>query len=178
METGMVYDNDKFVYKTFIDEHIPKLKAEFLDIDFSNAPLYQAGTYAKLDVHQKWKMIIMKNMGEWDEINKAKYPLFNIFIETFGEQCRSAGFSILEPGGEVLTHTDTEEDHERYVIVHVPLVVPNGNVGLKENDELSTWVEGSSFILDVESPHSIWNFTNEPRVVILLELLKEYAYDC
>jgi aspartyl/asparaginyl beta-hydroxylase (cupin superfamily) len=174
----MVYDNDKFVYKTFIDGYIPKLREEFLSNDFSNAPLYPAGTYAKLDIHQKWKMIAVKNMGEWDPDNKSKYPLFTSFIESFGEKCRGAGFSILEPGGEVLSHTDTEEDHERYVIVHVPLIVPDGDVGLTENDERTTWVEGSSFILDVESPHSIWNFTSESRVVILLELLKEYAYDC
>jgi beta-hydroxylase len=174
----MVYDNNKFIYKSFIDEHIPQLREEFLSIDCSDAPLYPAGAYAQLDIHQKWKMIVMKNMGEWDNSNKVKYPLFNNFIESFGEQCRSAGFSILEPGGEVLTHVDTEEDHERYVIVHIPLLIPTGDVGFKENDETGKWVEGSSFILDVESPHSIWNFTNEPRIVILLELLKEYAYDC
>lgn len=177
METGMVYNNDKFIYKTYIDEHIDAIREEFLNIDFSNAPLYPEGSYVNLDIHKKWKMIIMKIMGEWNTDNKVIYPIFNKFVESFGEQCRSAGFSILEPGGEVLTHTDTEEGHERYVIVHVPLLIPEGNVGFTENAETGTWEEGNSFILDVESPHSIWNFTDSPRVVILLEILKEYAYE-
>jgi aspartate beta-hydroxylase len=75
-----------------------------------------------------------------------------------------------------LPHTDTEVGHEDYVIAHVPLIIPQGDVGFIEGDETGHWVEGNSFILDVETPHSIWNRSSEFRVVMLLELVKETAY--
>lgn len=173
----MIYDSKKFVYKQLVDSLVPQMRQDFLNahgLNTSNIPLYE--TAEKLDKQKKWKMSVLKIMGEWDQEAKIKYPTLNKLVEDWGDICRGAGYSILEPGGNVITHTDTEEDHENYVIVHVPLIVPQGDVGFMENDYTGTWVEGDSFILDVESPHSIWNFTDHSRVVILLELKKAAAY--
>lgn len=173
----MRYDVTRFVLRDKINSLIPILKEDFLKVhglDTSNIPMYDIGE--KLDVNKKWKMSVLKIMGEWNHEAKALYPNFNAFVEELGDLCRSAGYSILEPGGNVITHTDTEEGHENYVIVHVPLIVPEGDIGFYENDEKGKWIEGECFILDVESPHSIWNYTNEPRLVVLLELLKKEVY--
>ena len=178
MESLMIYDSTKFVYKQLVDSLIPQMRDDFLNahgLDTSNIPMYDIGE--KLDIHKKWKMSVLKIMGEWNTEAKEKYPTLNKLVENLGDVCRSAGYSILEPGGNVITHTDTEEDHENYVIVHVPLIVPEGDIGFMENDYKGKWVEGDSFILDVESPHSIWNYTNQARVVILLELKKASAYE-
>jgi aspartyl/asparaginyl beta-hydroxylase (cupin superfamily) len=173
----MVYDTNRFLLRDLINGLIPVLREDFLNahgMDTSNIPMYDVGK--ELDIHRKWKMSVLKIMGEWDTEAKVRYPNFNKFIEGLGDVCRSAGYSILEPGGNVVTHTDTEEGHENYVIVHVPLIVPEGDVGFFENDEKGKWVEGECFILDVESPHSIWNNTDKSRLVILLELLKKDVY--
>lgn len=173
----MNYDSNRFKLKQQIDNLIPVLKQDFLNIhglDTADIPMYDIGE--KLDIHKKWKMSVLKIMGEWNEQAKILYPNFNKFVESLGDTCRSAGYSILEPGGNVLTHTDTEEGHENYVIAHVPLIVPEGDIGFYENEEKGKWVEGDCFILDVESPHSIWNYTDKPRIVILLELLKKDVY--
>lgn len=170
----MIYDTNRFTMKDRINKLIPAFRTDFLNahgMDTSNIPMYDIGE--KLDIHKKWKMSVLKIMGEWNKDAKIKYPNFNAFVESLGDVCRSAGYSILEAGGNVVTHTDTEEDHENYVIVHVPLIVPEGDIGFFENDEQGKWVEGECFILDVESPHSIWNYTDKARVVILLELKKE-----
>ena len=116
-------------------------------------------------------------MGEWEEGNISKYPVLAELVNSFGDVCRGAGYSILDAGGAVPMHTDTEEGHENYVICHVPLIVPEGDIGFLEGSYKGTWVEGECFLLNVEVPHSIWNNTSQPRVVVLLELLKEVAYD-
>lgn len=173
----MIYDTNRFTLREEINSLIPLFKQDFLNahgLDTSNIPMYDVGK--ELDIHKKWKMSVLKIMGEWDEAAKLRYPNFNKFVEQLGDTCRSAGYSILEAGGNVVTHTDTEEGHENYVIVHVPLIVPLGDIGFYENDEQGKWVEGECFILDVESPHSIWNYTEHPRLVILLELLKKEVY--
>lgn len=176
MENLMKYNSKNFVYKSFIDKHIPQLREEVLNSDWSFAPLYPGGLEAKIDLYNKWKIIQLKNMNVYDYSNVAKYPVLNSLVDEFGEVCRSAGISILEAGGVVATHVDTETDQDKYIIVHVPIDIPDGDVGFKENNEVGKWVSGESFILDVESPHSVWNHTDKHRIVILLELLKEVAY--
>jgi len=175
----MVYDTDKFVFKDKINNLIPKLKEEFLSVhglDTSGIPLYSDYIGNSLDPYGKWKMLVIKIMGEWEQNNLQRYPILTELVQSFGDVCRSAGYSVLDAGGSVPTHTDTEEGHENYVICHIPLIVPNGDVGFLEGDRKGTWVEGNCFLLDVEIPHSVWNNTTQPRVVVLLELLKEVAY--
>lgn len=178
METGMVYDVDRFIFKNLINSICPALRSDFLSshgLDTSEIPMYDTGK--NLDIHKKWRMSALKNMGGWFEENKSRYPTLLKLVESLGDNCRSAGYSILEPGGKVITHTDTEEDHEKWFVLHVPLIVPEGDIGFTENNEKGKWVEGQCFILDVESPHSIWNFTDKPRVVVLMELKKEVFYN-
>ncbi len=176
----MEYDVNKFTYKDYINGKIPELKEEFLKVnglDTTDVPLYPAGSYAELDVHKKWKMLVIKNMGEWDLENAQKFPVVKSLADYFGDSCRSIGISILDPGAEVLPHTDTEEGFEDYLIIHVPLIIPLGDCGFTENGINGKWIEGECFILDVSKPHSVWNFTEDPRVVILIELLKEKSYE-
>lgn len=173
----MKYDITRFILRDKINSLIPAFREDFLKIhglDTSDIPMYDIGK--NLDIHKKWKMSVLKIMGEWNQQAKTLYPNFNKFVEELSDMCRSAGYSILEAGGNVITHTDTEEGHEDYVIVHVPLIVPTGDIGFYENKEKGKWIEEECFILDVESPHSIWNYTNEPRLIILLELLKKEVY--
>lgn len=180
METGMAYDVSKFVFKDKIDKLIPQLKEEFLSANGLNTdsiPLYSDYIGDSLDPHGKWKMLVIKIMGDWDESNAIKYPILAGLVSSLGDVCRGAGYSVLEAGGSVPSHTDTEEGHENYVICHVPLIIPDGDVGFLEDGVSGKWVEGSSFLLDVELPHSIWNNTPHPRIVLLLELLKEFAYE-
>jgi len=176
----MDYDINKFVFADKINKLIPALKEEFLSVhglDTSDIPLYSQYIGDSLDPHGKWKMLVVKIMGEWEDGNISKYPVLAELVNSFGDICRGAGYSILDAGGAVPMHTDTEEGHENYVICHVPLIVPEGDIGFLEGSYKGTWVEGECFLLNVEVPHSIWNNTSQPRVVVLLELLKEVAYD-
>jgi aspartyl/asparaginyl beta-hydroxylase (cupin superfamily) len=176
----MVYDVNKFVFKDQIDNLIPQLKEEFLSVnglDTAGIPLYSEYIGNSLDPHGKWKMLVIKIMGEWEDKNAIKYPVLTNLVKSFGDVCRGAGYSVLDAGGAVPMHTDTEEGHENYVICHVPLIIPEGDIGFQEGEVKCTWIEGSCFLLDVEVPHSIWNNTQQPRIVLLLELLKEVAYE-
>ena len=175
----MVYDINKFVFREKINSLIPKLKEEFLSVhghNTSGIPLYSEYIGNSLDPYNKWKMLVIKIMGEWEDKNLSQYPMLTELVRSFGDVCRSAGYSILDANGSVPIHTDTEEGHENYVICHVPLIVPDGDVGFLEGNQKGKWIEGDCFLLDVEMPHSVWNNTAHPRVVVLLELLKEVAY--
>lgn len=173
----MNYDPGRFLLKEQIDGLIPIFREDFLQahgLNVKDIPFYDIGI--EYDIHRKWRISVLKIMGRWRENSKTLYPNFYKFVNSLGNTCRSAGYSILEPGADIKAHTDTEMDHEDYVIVHVPLIIPKGDVGFTENGEKGQWIEGESFILDVETPHSMWNNTEEPRIVILLELLKDQVY--
>ncbi len=176
----MIYDINKFIFKDKINKFIPKLKNEFVTVhgyDTGNIPLYSEYIGNSLDPQNKWKMLVIKIMGKWEDKNLSRYPILTELVKSFGDTCRSAGYSVLDAGGVVPMHTDTEEGHENYVICHVPLIIPLGDVGFSEGDYRGRWFEGECFLLDVETPHSVWNHTSSPRVVVLLELLKEDVYE-
>ena len=176
----MVYDINKFVFKNTINAAIPELRKEFLSVHGQSTegiPLYSEYIGNSLDPKNKWKMIVIKIMGRLERENLKIYPKLAELVKFFGPTCRSAGYSILEPGADIPTHTDTEEGHENYVICHAPIIIPKGDVGFIEADIKKVWIEGECFLLNVETPHSVWNHTDKPRVVAIFELLKKVSYD-
>ena len=64
--------------------------------------------------------------------------------------------------------------------MHLPLVVPKKKpstdntirpeVGIQVADQHREWHEGSAIILDDSYVHEVWNETEEPRVLFLLDL--------
>jgi len=63
--------------------------------------------------------------------------------------------------------------------MHLPLVVPKKKpstdntrpqVGIRVADQHREWHEGSAIILDDSYVHDVWNDTDEPRVLFLLDL--------
>ncbi len=75
-----------------------------------------------------------------------------------------AGFSILEPGCEVLPHSHDDGQ----LIVHVGLVVPEG-CGIEVEGERRAWREGEALVFDEKSWHSAWNRGTARRIVLLAD---------
>ena len=77
-----------------------------------------------------------------------------------------AGISCLEAGGYIPPHTD--EGIERYKY-HLPLIIPE-NCGIKIND--IDYNFNKPFLFDDTYIHSVWNNSNEPRFVLIVDILK------
>lgn len=62
--------------------------------------------------------------------------------------------------------------------LHLPLIVPKKDnsinqkpaAGIRVADQLREWHEGSSIVLDDSYVHEVWNDSDQPRVLFLLDL--------
>ena len=54
--------------------------------------------------------------------------------------------------------------------VHVPLIVPDGDVGMRLAGEALTWRRGEALVFDDSFVHETWNRTAADRVVLLFDV--------
>lgn len=99
----------------------------------------------------------------------------------------NAGFSLLEPNSTTKLHMDY---NDKFYRLHIPMIIPQNNKNLNniildktcvdkklavfqvENEYLA-WSEDNYFIFNDLCLHNAWNWTDENRIVLLVDLLKE-----
>ena len=57
--------------------------------------------------------------------------------------------------------------------MHLGLIIPEGDLGLRSLEETRGWEEGGVFIFDDRLEHEAWNRTEEDRVVLLIDFVPE-----
>ena len=81
-----------------------------------------------------------------------------------------AFFSVLQPGAHIPAHTGVTNTR---AIVHLPLIVPPG-CKFRVGGETREWVEGEAFAFDDTIEHEAWNGSDQPRVVLILDVWNPY----
>ena len=81
----------------------------------------------------------------------------------------NAGFSCLGPESETGWHDDVDKGFDR---LHLPLIVPKGEVCFKVGSETRTWQPGHVLAFDDTFRHNAWNATNKPRYVLIVDILR------
>ena len=95
----------------------------------------------------------------------------------FGTPFGFCFFSTLHGNSSIQAHSGPMNLRLR---MHLPLVVPPKKVdaesqsrpatGIRVGDQMREWSEGKAMILDDSYVHEVWNNTNSPRVLLLLDL--------
>jgi len=98
-------------------------------------------------------------------------------LESLGPALRTALFSRLEPQTTLSAHTGWADLANHVLRVHIPIVVPEGeqNLGL-----CGTWVDGcvethrmgEIICFDDSKVHRAFNYTNEERIVLIVDLAR------
>jgi hypothetical protein len=111
-------------------------------------------------------------------------------INKFPDRILNVGFSLLEPHAETKPHKDF---NNKFYRLHIPMIIPKNNAKYKKNNNTSIvnkkhiknnlaifqvendhkiWTDDEYFIFDDTCMHNAWNNTNENRIVLLVDLLK------
>ena len=95
----------------------------------------------------------------------------------------NAGFSLLEPGSYIGSHHD---DNNKFYRLHIPLIIPKNNnmcsesmIGdgdhnlavLQLENDYRVWKDSEYFIINDTCQHNAWNYTDENRIVLLIDIL-------
>ena len=107
-------------------------------------------------------------------------PRTAALLEGLGPALRTALFSRLEPRTTLSAHTGWADLANHVLRLHIPLVVPGGshNLGL-----CGTWVDGTVethrmgevVCFDDSKVHRAFNYTDEERIVLIVDLARTNA---
>jgi hypothetical protein len=105
------------------------------------------------------------------ELYKSKFPTACDLIEYFGDAVKTATYLVLDPHSGIDWHYDTENADGKTCGVHIPLDIPEGDLGFEFEDEVIRWDD--IFAWNSEKIHRAWNNTDKPRLIFLLDITKE-----
>ena len=161
--------------------------------------LFQTTTYkndeeAKVTDGEGWNVFGLYAFNKKRTDNCKLCPLTAGVIEAFPYQVRTAAFSILVPGAHILPHSGYVGYSDRVLRCHLGLQIPKGaGVGsefkptswseadalkpregcfLRAGDEKWGWDDGELLVFDDTHVHEAWNFTQEERVILLLDFTR------
>jgi len=93
----------------------------------------------------------------WNYAATEQYGVVNAFLSYF------------EPGARLGLHINYDPYMYR---AHLGLLVPDGDVAFKVGDEVAHWGEGELLVFAPTNPHTAWNLTAHPRVVLIVDFFK------
>ncbi len=102
-----------------------------------------------------------------DEI-KQRFPTAVKLTEEFGDDCPISNYSILEANSVIRRHTGIENRTGEYIRIHIPLIVPPGEIFFEVNGEEIDWSD--IFAFDNQQVHSAYNNTPYRRLVYLIDI--------
>jgi hypothetical protein len=97
-----------------------------------------------------------------------KYPTAHKLVKEYNEYCPIANYTILAPHTILNRHSGPENRDGKYIRIHIPLIIPEGDVFLEASGEEVTWDNIWGF--NNQHTHSAYNNSNEWRVVFMIDL--------
>ena len=80
------------------------------------------------------------------------------------------GYGLMYPHSVISRHTGIENRTGEWIRVHIPLIIPKGDLGMEVNGEIVDWSD--LFAFNNQRLHSVWNFTDEYRLILLVDMLR------
>ena len=130
-----------------------------------------------------WMAVLFKyRRGEEDSHMDSEVPAYDRrarkfktaynLVKEFGEYCPIAQYSVMAPNTVLHRHTGPENRTGKYIRIHIPLIVPEGDLFLEVNGQEVRWDDIFGF--NNQFVHSAHNYTNKYRVIFLIDLDREH----
>lgn len=118
-----------------------------------------------------WKSFFFEGYGYQVRQNQARCPIITDAISRIPGVV-VAFLSIMEPGTHVPRHRGLTKS---WLNCHLPLMLPNDGkrCEIAINDEIYHWREGEWLVFDETFPHEVWNLSDQPRVMLLLQVQRD-----
>lgn len=171
---------DKTKFVTDLIDNFDVIKSEYLE-NASKRTIAIPGYDENSTPLQEWRAVALW----WDykpwPLYQKWFPRTTELIRQ-GPSHRASGYLILKPNSRTPAH-----DHKPWgnkIITHLPVIVPEGDIGFVVEDKIHRWQEGQLFAFDVTKTHYGYNNTNQDRVIFVLdfegeewaEILRPYSH--
>ena len=128
-----------------------------------------AGLAASHDVQKRALSIKQKQDG----YNPDAFPTMKKIAEHYQEICPILEYSILPAQSIIERHIGIENKKGENIRIHIPLIVPKGDLFLEAQGEEVDWQNPWGF--NNQYMHSAHNNTDEHRLIMLIDLKRTYV---
>lgn len=105
--------------------------------------------------------------------NIEKYPTAKKLIkEVLGSECGIALYSVTEPMSVIGRHTDPENRENKFIRIHIPLIMAKGDVFIEIGGEEADYSDIFGF--NNQYMHSAHNYTKDRRLIFLIDIRREF----
>lgn len=122
-----------------------------------------------------WKLRPLRSAYQKDITNDeatALYPTAKSILDHFDlNHLNTVSYSILEANSIIHRHTGPENREAKFVRIHVPLLVPEGEMGMEVAGEEINWDDLFGF--NNQIVHSVYNYVNKRRLVFMIDISRE-----
>jgi len=108
-----------------------------------------------------------------DGYNPDAFPTMKGIAEHYGDICPIIEYSILPAQTIIERHTGQENAEGQNIRIHIPLIVPEGDLFLEAQGEEVDWQHPWGF--NNQYIHSAHNNTDEHRLIMLIDLKRTYC---
>jgi hypothetical protein len=157
--------------KEFLDYH-----TDFIDGDFKNGKSYRGASFLH-SYEDAWKIDHIKYsypekgilISEVDNpVIQSRFPTAVELTRKWGNDCPISTYSILEKNAVIKRHAGIENRSGEYIRIHIPLLVPEGDIFFEIEGVEIDWSD--IFAFDNQFIHSAHNYSNRRRLVFLFDL--------
>lgn len=177
------YNVDEFPKFKILEENYSEILNEFLSVmqeerkkkNQSNDPnvfepwieknLYQESN------EEGWDVAPLMIGGNRIEERCVKFPKLSELTEQI-TGIMSISFSLLKPGTHIVPHKGYDDYSEKVLRFHMGLIIPEGDIAIRVDKEIRKWDNGKSWIFDDFLVHEAWNFSEQDRVVLIIDFLR------
>ena len=89
-------------------------------------------------------------------------------VDEYGDDCPIANYSVIKPNSCIFRHTGPENRSGEFVRIHIPLIIPDGDVFFELGGEKIYW--NDIFAFNNEIIHSAHNHTPYWRLIFLIDI--------
>ncbi len=161
--------------KEFLDYH-----NDFIDGDFKKGNSYVNPVFDNRVLQTRadaWKADALKYtyvQGKvfQRQLNRPevrnRFPTATALTEKYGEDCPISTYSIIESNAVIQRHTGIENRDNEFIRIHIPLIVPEGDIFFECEGAEIDWTDIWAF--DNQLIHSAHNYTPHRRLVYLIDI--------
>ena len=161
---------------------IPKLTNDFLNYhdDFHGAyskgkrfvdPVYGNGFPGWATENLKHICPPVENLNYLKPETRQHFPTAVELTEKWGDDCIVSGYSILDPQSAIERHSDQENRSNKFLRIHIPLIVPEGDIFFEVGGYEIDWQDIFGF--NNQLLHSAHNLSTQRRVSYILDIRRQ-----
>ena len=159
----MFYETTNFKFTESLESNWLLIKEELNRLQQGNSTSWQK----EFLYNKGWDLFSLHSFGKKLEDNCRLCPETTKLVESIPGMT-TATFSSLAPGTHIVPHKGYINTVLR---CHLGLIVPD-DCEIRVGHETKTWSEGKCLVFDDTEEHEVWNRSNIPRIILLIDFKK------